>query len=99
MFVIGFSCHVNTSVALGFTAYLAKDHGLIARWGLFSVMLRALFFCSRALNAYFLLVMPHRERLSFMIFFWYTAYPLLIVAYFFRDNERAVGIATVSCVI
>ena len=66
---------------------------------MFYVMLRALFFCSRALNAYFLLIIPHKERLSYLIFFWYTAYPLLIVSYFFRDNEEAVGIATMSCVI
>ena len=66
---------------------------------MFYVMLRALFFCSRALNAYYLLVIPHAERLTYLVFFWYTAYPLLIVSYLFRDNETAVGIATVSCVI
>ena len=66
---------------------------------MFYVMLRALFFCSRALNAYYLLVIPHVERLTYLVFFWYTAYPLLIVSYLFRDNEWAVSIATVSCVI
>ena len=82
MFVIGFSNHVNTSGSLGFVTFLSKDHGMILQWAMFYVMLYALFFCSRALNAYAFLHVPHKKRLNSLPLFWYTAYPIMIVAYF-----------------
>ena len=85
MFVIGFSCHVNTSIGLGFVTFLAKYHGMIVQWQMFYTMLRALFFCSRALNAYAGLLIPHKTRLYYLPIFWYTSYPLMILSYFLMD--------------
>ena len=99
MFVIGFSNHVNTSIALGIASVLAQEHGMILEWLSFYACLRALFFVSRALNAYMFLTIPHLTRLRYLPIFWYISYPVVVVAYFIKDDEWSVHLLSISCVI
>ena len=99
MFVIGFSNHVNTSIALGIASVLAQVHGLLSDWALFYVTLRALAFCSRALNGYAFLHITHKDRLAYLPIFWYISYPLVVIAYYMSDDIWCVHLLSISASI